>query len=376
MTAGRPRILHVITSLAIGGAQNHLLTVLRGLGDKYQFDVAYFKDPDLVADVSDRADRVNFFDLGGVPSPLELWRFARHIARGRYGVVHTHLLKADMWGAVIRSVGRGPPVLSTKHNAEGPLLNPAYGRIHGVLTRSADTVIAVSSSVVEYMTTAGRVAGPKMVVVHYGIEDVREPDPDAVMRARIGFGIGMNDPFVLCVARLDPQKGHDTLIRAWKSVSAHLPSARLVLAGGTQLGGDDFAQGLKHLASSLGIADKVIFAGVRRDATDLIAACNVLAMSSRWEGFGIVFLEAMRAGRPVVATRVGGISEVVAEGETGFLVRPDDPQDLASALIRLLDDRNMAEDMGDQGRLRFEQRFMAEQMLGKIADIYDRILNA
>ncbi len=375
MTAGRPRILHVITSLAIGGAQHHLLTVLRGLGERYQFDVAYFKDPDLVADVRDRADRVNFFDLGGAPSPLDLWRFARHVSRGRYDVVHTHLLKADMWAAVVRSVGMGPPLVSTKHNREAPLLNPAYGRIHGVLTRSADAVIAVSSSVAEYMTTAGRLAGPKMVVVHYGIEDIREPDPDAVVRARIGFGIGMNDPLVLCVARLDPQKGHETLIHAWKSVSAHSPSARLVLAGGTQLGDDDYAQGLKRLASSLGIAAKVIFAGVRRDVTDLMAACNVLAMSSRWEGFGIVFLEAMRAGRPVVATTVGGIPEVVVGGESGLLVRPDDPQELASALIRLIDDRGMAKDMGDQGRLRFEQRFMAEQMLDKIADIYDRILN-
>jgi glycosyltransferase involved in cell wall biosynthesis len=97
-------------------------------------------------------------------------------------------------------------------------------------------------------------------------------------------------------------------------------------------------------------------------------------MSSRWEGVGLVFLEAMRARRPVVATRVGGIPEVVVDGKTGYLVDAGDPAGLASSLVKLIEDRETARTMGEQGRDRFEQRFSAEQMLTKMSGLYDKLL--
>ncbi len=364
----------MITSLAVGGAQSHLLTVLKGLRDRYAMDVAYFKDPDLAPQIADLAERLDQFGLGGFPSPLELWRFARHIKAGKYAIVHTHLLKADIWGALAGRAGGASVIVSSKHNCESVLQNPGYGQIHGLMTRFADVVIAVSSSVAEYIATTGHLEGPKIAVVYYGIDDVGESSPDAIDRTRADLGVDQSVPLVLCVARLDPQKDHETLFRAWKDVTARIQSARLLLVGGTQLGGEEYVEGLERLTAALGIGDTVIFTGVRGDVGDLMAACDVFAMSSRWEGVGLVFLEAMRARRPVVATRVGGIPEVVVDGKTGYLVDAGDPAGLASSLVKLIEDRETARTMGEQGRDRFEQRFSAEQMLTKMSGLYDKLL--
>ncbi len=375
MSPARPRILHVITSLAVGGAQSHLLTVLKGLRDSYAMDVAYFKDSDLAPQVADVADNLDRFGLGRFPSPLELWRLVRQIKARRYAIIHTHLLKADVWGSLAGRAAGARVVVSSKHNCEAVLQNVGYGHVHGLLTRSTDIVISVSSAVAEYIATTGHVQGPKIVVVHYGIEDIDQSSPEAIDRARADLGIDQRAPLVICVARLDPQKDHETLLRAWKVVTSRISSARLVLVGGTQLGGDAYVGGLKQLTANLGIGDAVIFAGVRSDVGDLMAACDVFVMSSRWEGVGLVFLEAMRARRPVVATKVGGISEVVVDGETGYLVDAGDPAALASSLIELIEDRKTATVMGERGRARYEQRFSADQMLDKMSGLYAKLLN-
>lgn len=364
----------MITSLAVGGAQSHLLTVLEGLRDRFAMDVVYFKDPDLAPEVSVLAGRLTRFGLEHTPRPFELWKFAHYVKDGRYQIVHTHLLKADIWGAIVgRAVGV-PVIVSTKHNCEDVLQKPIYGRIHGLLAGLTDTVIAVSSSVAEYMGTTGRILGPKVMVVHYGIRDVQEPPSAALNRVRTHLGIDQTSPLVLCVARLDPQKDHQTLLRAWKYVARQARSARLVLVGSTQLGGEQYVEELKALISALGIGDTVVFAGVRKDVPILMASCDILAMSSQWEGVGLVFLEAMRAGRPVVATKVGGIPEIVADGETGYLVDARDPAALGSSLLQLIKNRDTATTMGKHGRNRYKQLFSAEQMLSKMERLYIRLL--
>lgn len=374
MKTARPRILHVVTSLAVGGAQRHLATLLAGLRDSYDCDLIYFKDPDMVAELRPLVGDLRAIDLSGPAAFLNVWRLAAHIRRGRYRIVHTHLLKADMWGLLAARLAGVRAVVATKHNTEARLRNPLYALLHGGACRSASRVVAISSAVAEYMTTVGRARGNNMAVIHYGLEDGPPVQPDAAMRVRMGFGIGMNLPLVLCAARLDPQKDHETLLRAWRLVLDRLPSSNLILAGGPQLGGQAYAAGVKSLANDLGLAGKVIFAGVRRDIPDLMAACDVFTMSSRWEGLGLVLLEAMRTGRPVVATRVGGIPEVVAHGETGLLVPPGEPAALAAALVELLDNRKRAKAFGEAGRRRFETRFTADKMVGKFSDVYAQLV--
>ena len=367
----RPRVLHSITSLAVGGAQRHLLRLLAGLNQEYDCDLVYFKDDDLVPEFESVAGRVTRLNLGGPFAPAHLGSLIRHIRRDNYDLVHTHLLKADVWGALAARLA-GVPVISSKHNAEDVLKHPVVGAIHGLISRLDRRIIVLSSAVAEYMAQTGRVTGPRVVVIHYGLDPAPPPaGGDANIRQE--FDVAADAPLALCIARLDPQKDHSTLLHAWTHVVTAHPDARLLLAGGTQLGGDAYLEGLHRLATNLGIDATVHFAGVRRDVPALLAAADLLVMASRWEGLGLVFLEAMAASLPVVATAVGGIPEVVRDGDTGLLVDPGDPAALAAAMLRLIDDPGLSHRLGQNGRRRLESDFTAGAMVRKTLDLYAQI---
>ena len=133
---------------------------------------------------------------------------------------------------------------------------------------------------------------------------------------------------------------------------------------------------LKRLSRELGIEEKVIFGGWRDDIVDVINAYDIFCLPSLWEAFGIVFLEAMYLKKPVVATRVDGIPEVVEDGESGFLVPPQNPRAIADALIRLLKDEQLCASLGERGHLRVEALFLADHMADEHDKLYSRLLSA
>jgi glycosyltransferase involved in cell wall biosynthesis len=181
---------------------------------------------------------------------------------------------------------------------------------------------------------------------------------------------------LLCVARLDPQKGHPYLIEAMRGVLERFPDARLVLVGAAQQGSEEYVAALREQAAGAELVGKVAFAGERQDVPRLMAAADVFVLASLWEGFGLVFAEAMGAGTPVVGTRVSGVPEVVEDGETGFLVPPRDPQALAGALIRLLGDPAERRRMGNNGYRRVRERFAAPRMVEQTLAVYQEALAA
>src|SRR5439155_11766059 len=167
----------------------------------------------------------------------------------------------------------------------------------------------------------GRVPQEKIRRVYYGIGMDRPLAlaESQVREVRRELGLPPTGPFILSVGRLDPQKGHPYLVEAMHRVVEEVPDARLVIAGGAQQASEDYVADLRTLAAAPDLAGKVIFAGERSDVPRLMAACDVFALASLWEGFGLVFAEAMAASKPVVATNVSAIPEVVADGETGVL---------------------------------------------------------
>jgi glycosyltransferase involved in cell wall biosynthesis len=154
------------------------------------------------------------------------------------------------------------------------------------------------------------------------------------------------------------------------------PDARLVLVGGAQQASPDYVAELRVQAAAPDLAGKIIFAGERTDVPRLMAACDVLVLASEWEGFGLVLVEAMAAGKPVVATHVSGIPEVVADGETGLLVSPRDPQALAAALLRLIADPTEHRRLGTSGYHRVQERFAADRMVDETIAVYREALTA
>jgi glycosyltransferase involved in cell wall biosynthesis len=200
---------------------------------------------------------------------------------------------------------------------------------------------------------------------------------DSLVRdVRRELGLSADHLFILSVGRLDPQKGHPYLIEAMRRVLQEVPQARLVIVGGAQQASEEYVADLRTLAAAPGLAGKVTFTGERTDVPQLMAACDVFALASLWEGFGLVFAEAMAASKPVVATNVSAIPEVVVHGETGILVPPGDPQALAEALIRLGRDPAERRRLGRNGYHRVRTQFTAERMVDETMAVYREALAA
>jgi glycosyltransferase involved in cell wall biosynthesis len=361
-----PKVLHIVTSLAVGGAQNHLKALVVGLAAHgWQSDIVYFKDPAMAAELAPLAGCVRQIPLGKASLPIALWRLLQIIRSSDYAVVHTHLLKADAMGAVAATLA-AVPVISTKHNDERALLNPLVSVTHGLVSRLNSRIIVISRHVEGFVRTHGRAPTARLTHVPYGMTLTGEERTDTAETHDPERG-----PQFISVGRLDPQKGYETLLCAVAFVLREVPEFTLLIAGDTQHGGSGYHASLLKLSAELGISNNVTFLGVRRDVDSLLAQADGFVLASRWEGFGLVFLEAMAAGKPVVATRVSAVPEVVADGETGLLVPADDPKALALALLALIHDPTNAVRMGQAGRARVLSEFSAAAMVERTIDVYN-----
>ena len=360
-----PKVLHIVTSLAVGGAQNHLKTLVAGLAAHgWHSDIVYFKDPALLPELTPLADTVRQVPLGKASLPYALWQLVRIIKAGNYAIVHTHLLKADAMGALAAAPG-AVPVISTKHNDERALLNPIVSVIHGLLAHLNSRTIVISQHVGSFMRSHGRVPPDKLTHIPYGL-----PWPEQLPAAAPATHQKQRQPRFVSIGRLDPQKGYETLLRAAALVLQQVPDFELWIVGDTQHGGEAYLTSLHTLTSELRVTANVKFLGVRADVDRLLAQADGFVLASRWEGFGLVFLEAMAAGKPVVATRVSAIPEVVEDNVTGLLVPPDDPAALAGALLELIRDPAQARQMGKAGHARVHAHFSAAAMIAKTAAVY------
>ena len=367
-----PRVLHIITSLAAGGAQRHLLDLLPGLGGPDTLDLIYFRDDDLREALRPLVGSMQRLPMAGPAGVLRLPALVASVRAGGYDLVHTHLLRADIYGALAARPGGVRCLVSTKHNVERRLDRPWWRALHRVTARPVSRTICVSAAVETWAVRAGTSA-QRTRVIRYGLDPVPFQCTDRG-QARRALGLGPEQLVVLCPARLDPQKNHAVLLRAFAEIVAELPDVRLLLAGGRQLGSAAYVAGLHRLSVELGLAKRVEWLGVRDDVPRLLAAADVVVLASDWEGLGLVLLEAMAARRPVVATRVGGVPEVVADGATGLLVLPGSVSALAGALRDLLRDPARARAMGEAGARRLAEDFGPERMRRETLALYAEVL--
>jgi len=369
------QILHVITTLDVGGAEMHLLQQVRGQCARgNEVRVAWLKGEGRLAE--------DFEAAGATPvgrcGPLRLMGEVR-----RAGLIHSHLLKADALTAVCAKLaGRCANLVSGKHNDERALLNPLVSRIHGVLGNFPRRTIALSDHVARFVIEHGRVDPDRMRRVYYGI-DAGPFEEAAARRAehraevRSEFGFGADEPVFLCVARFAPQKAHDVLIEGFARARAAVAGEgrpRLLLVGDDPFG--DGRQRAEVWAREQELGEDCVFCGIRRDVPRLMAASDVFVMSSLWEGLGLVFLEAMSTGLPVLGSRVSAIPEVVTEGTTGLLVSPGDPAELGAGMERLIREPELRASLGTAGPAIVRERFSLDRMVEETLAVYEEVLVA
>jgi glycosyltransferase involved in cell wall biosynthesis len=290
----------------------------------------------------------------------------RHVAAAAPDILHTHLGYADLMGGVAaRSLGL--PSVATIHVMERSA--GARERVKDELMalarrRCAQQVICVSEAARRWYLATGWDRAEHVVAVPNGVapSPVAPGEPERMRRA---FGLAASDVVVTMLGVLRPGKGHDVAVAATAALRARFPQLRLLVAGD----GPDRAA-VAGLAAALGGA--VVLTGHRDDVPAVLAASDVLLHPTARDAFPTAVVEAMAAGLPTVATVVGGIPEIVVEGETGLLVAPGAGADaVAAALARLLADPTLRRRMGAAARDRFEERFTAERWAERLRAVYE-----
>jgi len=368
------KIIHIITLSEWGGAQQvcyDIVTNLRRTG--YPVEVACAPGGELVDRLRSKGILVHPVDtLKRDFSPfndlIALFALYRLIRRKRYSIVHCHSTKAGLLGRLGARLAQRSAILFTAHGwafSEGRAYWERWllAQAERLVAKMTTKIICVSEHDRE-LALLFKVAHPdQLVVIHNGI------DPRPFLQAdgtRVQRQLGLEEgPMLTFVGRLAPQKDPLTLLRAIQNLSR----GKLFLIGDGPLR----FQAERFIRQNR-LASRVILTGARMDIPDILAASDVFVLPSRWEGLPLVIIEAMMAGLPVVASRVGGVPELVEDGITGFLVPPGDSEALAEALQWLIEDKELRRRMGEAGREKALRKFTLDRMLRETQALYEEIL--
>jgi glycosyltransferase involved in cell wall biosynthesis len=374
----RVRVLQVIDLLGTGGAENLQVTMAAAI-DRQRFDwhvCALRKSPqgqtNIERQLLDMGVPVVVLGQRSVYDARTLFRLVRYILGKRIDILHTHMQGADILGRVAGFITRRP-VVTTIHGLESDLLDTPPRRM-ALLRFTARWMCRRIIVVASYMRReAAAVLGlplSRVLTIPNGV-DIDKFHPHAgVDRAAIKRELAGGDYLlVVTVGRLVPPKAQDLFIEAARRVAKVLPNARFVIIGDGPLRDD-----LARLIEEAGVADRVFIGGWRDDIPDVLGASDLFVLSSSQEGMPVAILEALSAGCPVVATDVGGVSEIVREGETGMLVPYGDPDALAGAIVRMLTNPEGAHHMAERGQRMAEQEYSMSAWARKWEALYLREL--
>jgi len=322
-------------------------------------------------------------DLHREISPLHDLRAAHRLAalirRIRPHILHTHTAKAGAVGrtaAVLAGSARPPIVVHTFHGHVlrgyfGPVRTGFFRMLERSLASSTTALVAVSPEVRDDLVSLGVAPSEKFTVIRLGVELEERVDtsPEARIRARRMMGIPEDRFTVGWIGRMTGVKRTDNILLAFKQLRERGVDACLCLVGD----GPD-REGTEELAHELGIIRDCLFLGYQDDVAPFYAAFDALVLPSANEGTPVSAIEALAAGRPVVATRVGGVPDVVRDGIDGFLVDPGDVEALAERLARLAADPALARQMGEAGRARVLERYSVERLIDDVDRLYRKLL--
>jgi len=360
-------VAHVFKATGLSGSESHLLSLARGLRDEgIESHLIILIDPTRLPDTLIHAARAqgtpthlvqlnHDLDLFSVPKIKTI------LDSVNAQLVHTHLIHGDLFGTL--AAGKRV-VVQSRHNDDRFRHNVVVKLLTRYLASRAKTIIAISDSLANFVRDVEGVTPSKITRIHYGL------DPNEIVnRAKAGMlreELKIKDsPLIGAVGRLTEQKGFDYLLEAFARVRDNVNEAHLVIAGDGER-----RHALESKARLLNIADAVHFLGWRNDVPSIMIDLDILVVPSLWEGFGLVTLEAMALSKPIVASNVSALPEIISHGETGLLVPPADSAALADSILNLLRDPEKAKTFGPRGRARLEKEFTIQRMAQRHVVVY------
>ena len=378
------RVLHVITRMILGGAQENTLLSC-SLIDRSGFPSEILCGPETGAEGSLHDDcRLSSVTLHLEPALrrsvhpwhdfIALLRLTHFIRRGRYDVVHTHSSKAGVLGRVAARLAGAPVVVHTVHGwpfsqEESPVHRTVWVNLERFCARLADAIVVVGSADQEKGLELGIGRPDQYHLIRSGI-DVEYYRGAGIDRGQVRSRLGLpRDAFVVgSVGRLSRQKAPLDLLGAFEPVARARPDAHMVIVGD----GPD-RPAVEAAVRNSRLDGRIHLAGLRRDVPALMCAFDVFALASHWEGLPRVLPQAMAAGLPIVASRANGVPDAVVNGENGWLVDVGDVAGLSRRLLELSQDPSRARRMGERGRERAEE-FSARRMVDQLTVLYRRLV--
>ena len=378
-----PSVLHIQKAVGIGGSERHIIDLCRGLTDRgWRAEVLWLEDPRRpIAPLVELCGRAGLAVARlGIRRHADpsLTRRLRALLRARQpDLVHLHLIHATLYGALAAAYRGAPPLLATRHGMEPYRRWPGFAALVRALDRRLAAVIVPSRALAEFTRTRERLPADRLHRIPHGldVDAIARQASDPARRAAVrqAHAIAPDAFLIGAVARLHAAKDHPTLLAAFARLAAepHAPDhSHLLLVGG---GPREAA--LRRQAHDLGAAGaRVHFAGAVPDATAYLGACDVLVLPSRSEGFGLAALEALAAGRPLIASRLPALRELLVEEETGLLYDPGDAAGLARQLARLRDAADLRQRLG-AAAARAASAYTCARMTTATAALYGRLLD-
>lgn len=356
------RVLQVISSSTTSGAERHVFSLSQLLA-RHGHTVEIVCPPGgwLPQALHEAGLTVHVSDMKGHGWFRTTGLLLNKIKSGQFDVVHSHLTRATYFGA-IAGLLRGIPAVATVHIAN-------HDQIYKRMARGRNRLVAVSNYVRGMLH--GRGIPDRYIDTVYNGTDFVDFEPHSPAETRQEFGLAPDKPLIGLVGRVCQEKGHLMMVEAMGEVIREHPAAHLMFVGRIE---PFFEPILADALAAANIQDRVIMAGVRHDVPRLLDAFTLSAMPSHRETFGIAAIEAMARRRAVVASRIGGLPEVVHHGQTGLLVDLR-PEELTEAVSYLLEHERERTEMGELGRRLVEEKFTLGEMVGRLENVYSRAIS-
>lgn len=373
------KVLHVVINGEIAGGQRVCLQIIEALLDKghQALVVSPTKGP-LVDLLKEKGIPVFFLPFEKTYSFHRAFQLSKLIRRERVDIVHTHGMVPLNVQARIAAKLAGIPCISHIHIANvfnsNPLIRGYQIFLDNLTSSFCRTLIAVSRSTKESLVKQG-IPENRVTVVPNGVDPGKARPRRSREEIFQEFRIEPNKRLVGMIGRLCPTKGQEEFLKAVTMIKDEAPDVIWVIAGKDIEFGGKYEKKLKNLARDLGLNGSVIFAGHQEDPDSLLNAMDLFVLPSKREGLPLVVLEAMALKKPVIATRVDGVPELIEDGRTGVLVPPAEPAPLAEAMLKLLNAPDKAMNLGEAGYMRARRDFCASEMIQRILSLYQEAIS-
>lgn len=370
----RNRVVHIAKVTGIHGMEKHLLTLLPELNKNY--NITFIVLTESKCPVNHYLDMliqkgINVFNviISFDIDPVCFWKIYMLLKNLRPSLVHTHLIHGDIYGICAARLAGVEHVVSTRHNDDSFRTNPVIKALNACLHKKVSRVITISQWIAHFVNKVEGVPAEKIMPIYYGLDEIKPLGPDRAIRDELGFS--SREIVLGIIARLVEQKGHYYLIEAFSKAFEENPNLRLLIVGDGEL-----KAALQNQVHKKKLDRFIRFTGYRNDVTDVLAALDIFVHPSLWEGFGLSILEAMAMGKPVIATSVSAIPELVEHGVTGILVPPKESESLAWAIARLSHDASTRKVFGQKARETWKRLFSTHSMVKKTDSLYSELLNS